>query len=115
MQDWKQYRQKAGIPTSVERQAFKSDILKLLKGVESSGSISSSGMDVLTDVLIDLLDNVVKEAHTLSLLPDAPKSYLTKNDIQGAYSLILDGQLLKLLKSRCDYIFSTLGEKPSTN
>lgn len=73
------------------RMDFKNALYKVLKKIDKNGAISSKGMDVMNDIMVDLFDKLALTG--ASLLKKDKGSTLRPRDIQTAVRFLVPGQL----------------------
>ena len=83
---------------------LKSDLLKLLLGINEHASISDCAMDNLTDMIASLAERVLREADSIRMIDQNHKDYINKDEIQTAFKLLLNNESvfhLLDLRSKC--------------
>ena len=85
--------------------SLKTDLLKMLNGIHADSSISTMAMDVLADTLVKLTRSVMTEANSLRLIDENPPQAVRARDVETAFKLIFDGQLLSILQARAKFLF----------
>jgi histone H2B len=70
---------------------FKNALFKVLRKIDSNGTISSKAMTVLNDMMCDLLERLAREAQ--AICERNGKTTLKTRDIQTAARILLPGQL----------------------
>ena len=70
---------------------FKNSLFKVLRKIDSNGTISSKAMDVLNDMMLDLLERLCKEAQNIREMNGLQT--LRPRDFQTAARILLPGQL----------------------